>query len=153
VGDGLLEEAGDVRIGQFIDLLAALFVGSNEAKGSEHPELLGDRRLLHVGLGGELLDRPRALCETAQELNTAPGSEAVHRVGDEVRGFRIDRGQIDVVPSGDRAIIAEMYARRRMSCGTVLCASEVRPLAGARESNHERCKTNPEVRASPRSLA
>ena len=42
---------------ELVDLRASLLLGSDEAEISEYAKLLGHRRLLHVGLGRQLLDR------------------------------------------------------------------------------------------------
>ena len=153
MSDGLFEEAGDMGIVQFVDLLAALFLGPDETEVSKHSKVLRHRWLLHIGFGGELLDRARPLGQAAEELDPAPGGEAVHRVGYEVRRSRIDGRQIDVVPLADLAIIPEMHARRRMHCGIVTGQAKCAQGARMGEQSSEIWKTNPEVGASPRSLA
>lgn len=119
MGNGLLQQAGDMGIVKLVDLLATLLIGPDEPEVSKHSEVLRHRGLLHVGFRRELLDRPRPLRQAAEELDPAPGREAVHGVGDEVRSVRIDGGQIDVVPLGDLNMISKMHASWRMHCGTV----------------------------------
>jgi len=64
--------------------------------------------------------------------------------------------QIDVVPCGDRTIIAKESMRHVACFGIVNPQAKKRaPGWGARErtNSYQQCKTNPEVRASPSSLA
>ena len=137
---------------QFVDLLAAVLLRADEAQVSKHSEVLRHCWLLQVGFGRELLDRARPLSQPAEELDPAAGCESVHRVGDEVRRVGIDGGQVDVVPLGDLTIIAQYM--RFDACIVVRCVGKRNALrVGAWESNHEIWKTNPEVGASPRSLA
>jgi hypothetical protein len=115
-----------MRVVQLVDLLASLFLGADEAEISEYPKMLGYRWLLHVGLCGELLDRPRTSGEEAKELDPASGGQTVHRVGDEVGGFSVDGRKVDVVPLGDLRIIA------KKTCATLhvlVCSSSKRMRA------------------------
>ena len=56
VRDCLLEEAGDMRIVQLVDLLAAVLLGPDEAEVPQHSEVLRHCWLFHVGFVRELLD-------------------------------------------------------------------------------------------------
>jgi hypothetical protein len=63
VGDRLLKWTGEVLVMELVDLPASVLLGSDEAEISEYAKLLGYRRLLHGGLGRQLLDRSRTLGE------------------------------------------------------------------------------------------
>jgi hypothetical protein len=92
------------------------------------------------------------LGQAAEELDPAAGCESIHSVGDEIRGVGIDRGQVDVVPFGDVTIIPQYM--RVDACIVVRClASEVRSGWAHGRATNEIWKTNPEVGASPGSLA
>ncbi|MGH8327060.1 MAG: hypothetical protein ACRET2_09880 [Steroidobacteraceae bacterium] len=54
-----------------------------------------------------MLDRARAQGEPAEYLDPAARRQTVDRIGDEIRRLWIDRGKVDVVAFGDRAIFSE----------------------------------------------
>ena len=70
--------------------------------------------------------------QQAQQLDAGSGGEALHRVGDEVRGLRIDRCQINPVALADEVIFAENTCALTHASDNVLDASDVRPLAHGR---------------------
>ena len=115
--------------------------------------MLRDGRLLHPGRGRQVFDRTWSLGEQTEELNAGAGRQSFHRVGDEVRGRRVERGEIDRVPLADEVIFAKKYMRLD-ACDLVCCWNKrCAPEWAHGRATTFRWKTNPEVRATPSSLA
>ena len=85
VRDGLGQQRADVVVVQRIDHLPAVALADDEAEVPEHPQLLGDRRLGHLELVGELADRARAGAEAAEDPHAARRRERLHRLRDRAR--------------------------------------------------------------------
>ena len=60
---------------------------------AEHPQLVGDGRLLHSDRRDDLGHRPRAGAQGGEDLETARRRQREHRVGEPLGGIQRERGR------------------------------------------------------------
>jgi len=56
VGDGLLEQLGDVVVVEVVDDLTTVAPPDDEAQVTQDAQLVGDRRALHADVSSQLVD-------------------------------------------------------------------------------------------------
>jgi len=71
VVDRLVQEHRDMAVVQGVNHGPAVALAGDQAEMAQHPELMGDGRLLHPDHGGKLGDGNRALAEPAQDAQPA----------------------------------------------------------------------------------
>ena len=91
---------------QGIDDLPPVSFSDDESEVPEHPQLLGDGRLLHLHLTRELADRARPGAQPAQDPNTARRRQGLHRLGDRARRVGRDKAELRFVAMTHARIIA-----------------------------------------------
>lgn len=82
VGERLLQEIGDVRVVQGVEDVAPAALANDEPEMAQHPQLVGDRGLLHLQRVGQLTDAAGAVDQAREDLDPAARRERLHDLGD-----------------------------------------------------------------------
>ena len=87
---GLFEEDADVRVMERVENLAALTLADDEPEMAEHPQLMGDGRLLHPDRRREFPYRAGTLAETSEDAHTAWRRQRLHGLSNLARSVGVD---------------------------------------------------------------
>jgi hypothetical protein len=110
VGDRFGQQHADVVVVELVDRLPAVTLTHDESEVPQHAKLLGDRRLLHLDIAGELRDRTRPGAKAAEDPHPARSRERLHRLGDDPRRVSAQVGEVDIVAMARVHIIAYTHA-------------------------------------------
>jgi hypothetical protein len=90
VGQGLVDQFGDVVVEESVEHVAALALGDHKAEVSQVPELVGDRRLFHAHGLGELPHGMGPVLEAGEDSQAAGGGEGLQDACNRLSGVRVE---------------------------------------------------------------
>lgn len=86
VHDGIVDDVGDVVIGEGVGDLPSPTLGPHHVAGPQHPEMLGDERLRHAQGVDQLVDATGATVEIADDGQAVGAGEGPQEVGGVLQG-------------------------------------------------------------------
>lgn len=81
VHDGVVDDVGDVVVGEGVGDLPAPALGPNHVAGPQHPEVLGDEGLRHAQRVDQLMDAAGATVEVTDDGQAVGAGERPQQVG------------------------------------------------------------------------